>query len=926
MERSLRTSPTDSREYRTVTLDNGLKALLISDPQTPKAAAALAINVGHFDDPLPREGLAHFLEHMLFLGTEKYPHAGEYQQYISHHGGSNNAWTGTEFTNFFFDIDNDWLEGALERFSQFFISPLFTSELIDKERQAVHSEYQLKIQDDVRRLYQVHKQTINPAHPFSKFSVGSESTLADLPDRLVRDDLLEFYHQHYSADRMTFVLISHHSLDQQQSWLDFFVPIKKRNWHARESIPLLREQDQGIMIKVAPLKEVHRLTLSFNFDNILPKELYPNKPLEFLANLIGYEGPNSLIAILRHKGLIQNMTAGGGISGQDFREFTISYQLNEEGLNAVDEIVEATFSLIKLIAQQGLESWRYEEKRQLLKRAWHYQERSRSIDLAAHYAINLQQFAEEDVLIGDYLMEQFEPEQIKKFIQQMVPQKMRLTLVSPGVDTDEEAPWYNTPYKRQPFNSGQLEHWSNPLTMPIQLPTANPFLNLAHPKIHYSDTTDVPYPLIDEKGFKLWHHQDGEFRLPKGHIYIALDSTFAVQSIKNIAQNQLAVEIILDYLAEITYQAEIAGMSYQIYAHQGGFTLHSSGFSERQFELIKLVLDSRQYGKYNAKRFELVKQQLIHSWQNQSKIKPINQLFHQLTAILQPKSPTGAQLAAAIEDVHIEQMPEFVANIYRNIHVEAFIYGSWSKKQALSIGQYIRRTLVEGNKPANETPRELMSLEGLQTLSYRHHCQHNDSALLMYFQSPIVSAKQTALFSLCNQLMSSIFFYELRTQQQLGYIVGNGNLPLNRHPGMLFYIQSPNSSPQNLLDAIDQFIDHFPEVLNELSEQQWIDAKHGLASQILEKETNMRTRARRFWVSIANKDTTFNQREMVVEELMELTREELTQFAMGLKNSHRDRLILFTCGEHHLRQTSLNDAQRIGSIEQFHKSVTKFSY
>ncbi|CAG9296934.1 insulinase family protein [Celerinatantimonas diazotrophica] len=922
----MRTSPTDSREYRTVTLDNGLKALLISDPQTPKAAAALAINVGHFDDPLPREGLAHFLEHMLFLGTEKYPHAGEYQQYISHHGGSNNAWTGTEFTNFFFDIDNDWLEGALDRFSQFFISPLFTPELVDKERQAVDSEYQLKIQDDVRRLYQVHKQTINPEHPFSKFSVGSEKTLADRPDHCVRDDLLKFYHQHYSADRMTFVLISHHSLAQQQNWLSFFAPIKKRNWHARAQIPLLRDEDQGIIINVEPLKEVHRLTLSFNFENIHPQELYPNKPLEFLANLIGYEGPNSLIALLRHEGLIQNMAAGGGISGQNFREFTISYQLNEDGLNAIDTIVEATFSLIQLIAQQGLESWRYEEKRQLLKRAWHYQERSRSIDLAAHYAINLQQFAEEDVLIGDYLMEQFEPEQIQKFIQKMTPQTMRLTLVSPGVDTDAVAPWYDTPYKKIPFNHEQLKRWSNPQVMPIQLPSENPFLNLANPKNQYNDTTEVPYPLIDEKGFKLWHYQDGEFKLPKGHIYISLDSAFAVQSVKHIAQNQLAVEIILDYLAEITYQAEIAGMSYQIYPHQGGFTLHSSGFSERQFELIKLVLDSRQHGQYNAQRFKLVKQQLIHTWLNQSKIKPINQLFHQLTAILQPKSPTGAQLAAAIEDVHVEQMSEFIANIYRNIHVEAFIYGSWSKKQAQSIGQYIRRTLVEGNNPANETPRELMNLEGLQTLNYRHHCQHNDSALLMYFQSPIVSAKQTALFSLCNQLMSSIFFYELRTQQQLGYIVGNGNLPLNRHPGMLFYIQSPNSAPQSLLDAIDQFIDHFPKVLNELSEQQWIEAKHGLAGQILEKETNMRTRARRFWVSIANKDKHFNQREEVVEELMKLTREELMRFTMELKNSHRDRLILFTCGEHHHPCQNLSDAQNIGSIEQFHASVAKFSY
>ena len=102
---------------------------------------------------------------MLFLGTRTYPKPGEYQQFMSRHGGSNNAWTGTEFTNFFFEIDNGFFEAGLDRFSQFFICPTFAPEWVDKERNAVDSEYRLKLQDDVRRSYQVHKETVNPAHP-----------------------------------------------------------------------------------------------------------------------------------------------------------------------------------------------------------------------------------------------------------------------------------------------------------------------------------------------------------------------------------------------------------------------------------------------------------------------------------------------------------------------------------------------------------------------------------------------------------------------------------------------------------------------------------------------------------------------------------------------------------------------------------------
>src|SRR5690606_8194271 len=156
---------------------NSMKVLLISDPATEKSAVAVDVNAGSNSDPAAFPGLAHFLEHMLFLGTSGYPEAGEYQEYISSHGGSNNAYTAYENTNYYFDIDSAWLEPALDRFSQFFISPLFTQEYVDRERNAVHSEYQSGLQDDGRRSYSAVKNLFNTEHPLAGFSVGSLDTL-----------------------------------------------------------------------------------------------------------------------------------------------------------------------------------------------------------------------------------------------------------------------------------------------------------------------------------------------------------------------------------------------------------------------------------------------------------------------------------------------------------------------------------------------------------------------------------------------------------------------------------------------------------------------------------------------------------------------------------------------------------------------------
>lgn len=70
---------------------------------------------GSLSDPSDIAGLAHFCEHMLFLGTKKYPKENEYSQFLSEHAGSSNAFTSGEHTNYYFDVSHEHLQGALDR-------------------------------------------------------------------------------------------------------------------------------------------------------------------------------------------------------------------------------------------------------------------------------------------------------------------------------------------------------------------------------------------------------------------------------------------------------------------------------------------------------------------------------------------------------------------------------------------------------------------------------------------------------------------------------------------------------------------------------------------------------------------------------------------------------------------------------------------
>jgi len=142
----IRKPSTDKREYRYITLSNKLKCLLVSDPETEKSAACVDVQVGSLSDPPNAQGLAHFLEHMLFMGTETYPEENAYSAYLSNHGGFSNAYTAEENTVYYFDVQNDFFEGALDLFASFFTCPLFTESSTMREINAVDSEHNKNVQ------------------------------------------------------------------------------------------------------------------------------------------------------------------------------------------------------------------------------------------------------------------------------------------------------------------------------------------------------------------------------------------------------------------------------------------------------------------------------------------------------------------------------------------------------------------------------------------------------------------------------------------------------------------------------------------------------------------------------------------------------------------------------------------------------------
>lgn len=133
------------------------------------------MGAGSWKEPDEFPGLAHFLEHMLFQGSKTYPQEGYFQKMIAEAGGSTNAYTRSEETNYYFKVNNERILEALQVFAHFFIDPLFDENMVDREINAVNSEYEIAVSGDAWKV--TFLMQLLSRKPVGRFTIGSTSTL-----------------------------------------------------------------------------------------------------------------------------------------------------------------------------------------------------------------------------------------------------------------------------------------------------------------------------------------------------------------------------------------------------------------------------------------------------------------------------------------------------------------------------------------------------------------------------------------------------------------------------------------------------------------------------------------------------------------------------------------------------------------------------
>ena len=168
----------DNNEYKFISLDNKLEVLIIYDKETDLSAAAMSVGIGFYNDPFETQGIAHFLEHMLFMGTKEHKQENFFHQFINESGGLTNAHTMEESTTYYYQVFNERFEESLEIFSSFFTHPLLSENAIEREIKAINSEHKKNLTFDSSRMSSVLKEFVKNNHPYYNFGSGNTDTLS----------------------------------------------------------------------------------------------------------------------------------------------------------------------------------------------------------------------------------------------------------------------------------------------------------------------------------------------------------------------------------------------------------------------------------------------------------------------------------------------------------------------------------------------------------------------------------------------------------------------------------------------------------------------------------------------------------------------------------------------------------------------------
>jgi len=936
------------------------------------------VHVGACSDPVEIPGLAHFCEHMLFLGTELYPEEDSFSKFLSSNGGTNNAFTDSEKTVYYFEMDgsiDNRMSEALLRFGSFFSGPLFTESATGRELNAIDSENSKNLQNDVFRLYELEKDRVNSEHPYSKFFTGNKSTLLEGTKRQginLRQQLVKFYEAYYSANQMSLAVVSPQSIPQLKKFVsEGFGTIPNRNidppkdkWTYR--IPPYGKSGlvpaEKSIVEIVPIQELRQVSITWPilFSSKEESEAFRlNKPDYFVSWLLGHEGVGSLLSYMKEKGWANSLGASDNANLSDFITFEVTVELTNKGLGAIDDVCEAIFSYVRMMQQSSIPDFVFDENLQLDELQWRYTTKGGTGSFVQSLALAMDQFppslyvagprrlalkeTEEKLISSDDPRMSFKTngqrdiikEATTDLINRLTVDNSFLTVFSKTFEgkTSKVEKWYGTNFNARPIPMSTLMRWQNAVpagSIGLAYPRKNVFIpsesglrvkkrpKESDPKALSFEEKIKPItpPTVirddgDEGRWTVYHKQDDRFGKPKAFLIFQLltGELYSTPLMASLAM--LYQQCAADRLNEYTYDARLADMSYDLQVMPRGVRLTFGGYNDKlktfaSYVSSKLARDLDDVLPSNEEEFERYKDNLLRALSAFNVKQPYAHAIYYSSLSQQPRNfqYTNDQLVAALKETSLPQLVDYVKTLWATGKGEALIQGNYDKKESLDIVNTIDKTLSFQPISSDQYPARLKALplpvtapgENPTRLSISEpNPSNNNAASHITLQCLGKSERDHVLIEILSAIIEEPFYDDLRTKQQLGYIVSSGVKAVEQSRSLSVIVQSNVAPAEKITSSMIKFLDGVSD--NLLKPLTSIDIElfvKGLVDRRLEPDKALAVEVTRNWSEIASGRFQYDRLQAEVAALLAIEKHDIVDYWDQLYANAKERRILIS--------------------------------
>lgn len=917
-------SPNDERDYAAVTLDNGLKVLMVSDPATEKSAAALSVGVGAFSDPMDFQGMAHYLEHMLFMGSESFPEPDGYMNFAAENGGSSNAYTSSEITNYMITIENTAFPEALHRLSEFFSAPILDPGYIQKEKNAVNAEWSMRRESEGRSIYRLQRALLGE-HPANRFTIGNLETLADKSDRELHPATIAFFEKYYSANLMSLVLISPLPAAEMAVLAEqHFSLIPNKNVEKPVVTTEVSFDDvAGKLIRFKPQRDLRELRLSYLIDN--NQSEWRSKPGDYLGYVIGSEMPGTPADKLKSLGLIsQLITSSYESLYGNYGTFEISVQLTPDGMKRREDIVEVLTGYIELLRQEGVDDRYADEYKQSLENRFTFLEKTDDFSYASSLAAAMQDYPIENVIDAPYRFDGFNQAAVDSLLGQLVPTRLNVWYISQEEPTDSELEFYVGPHSVEdlvPIEAANALAAANRLG--LTLPSKNGLLP-ANFDLREPSTEATPIAVADNVTF--WLKGSDYFAgLPKGFARIQLSSDLALNSVDNQVYLSLWQSLYDLKQARLATEASIAGMSLNLDA-SNGITLTVSGFTDKQPELLERALAGLRVAPTELEFGQAV-ERYLRRIENSKRAFPYTRFTPLLGLLTREGRFSDTSLVLAASKANRADFTAFTETVLADSHVRGFFFGNYNEADVQTAYQQISKTLTP-SASSGYARAGIYDPEPSATLMLNLEVPVDDLGMMYAFAAPEASVKNQALSRILARHLRVRAFETLRTEEQLGYAAGGGALDLYLHPMVIFYIQTPVKGPQDMLDRFNAYTLEYRDELMGLSEESFDKFKAGVLTALTEPPKNLSSEAGPFASDWAIERYDFDTRAKLISAVESATLDDVqTFYDSTVFGESRSRIVIQLKGQRYGSEPfgTIDGSTVVDDVDQFHRDMPRQS-